>query len=392
MQKRHDVHETLTMISLENKGLEKIIYEFNQMIDQPVSFFNVLENKHYLHHTNQTPNLTMHELNNLFSNNRKPTYVEISKSNPEKVYLYPIYNGTVFLGCFMLHGNMTISESDRMTLEQGSPIVALALIKEQTVTEYFYKKTHEHFQELLEYQDYEHLLKLGKKIGLNISAYWFIAIFEMPKSTDLKLLEMDIHQLILKMKNVLHTTEKMIFGFNNSAIVLVSLTEPNAFHQIQKKFQAIKNEWENSGSSFFRGGISNTYKGLENIRKCYEEANKTLSYLSSRNQNKMMRYEDIGLNQLFINQPSQEIEQFIHDVFSPLWSDENRHGDLEKTLLTYIDMNRSATQTAKKLHIHINTFYQRLRKIEDLLQLKLNDAEDVLKIQLACHLQSTYTQ
>ncbi|MER2089534.1 MAG: helix-turn-helix domain-containing protein [Sporosarcina sp.] len=50
----------------------------------------------------------------------------------------------------------------------------------------------------------------------------------------------------------------------------------------------------------------------------------------------------------------------------------------------------SATKTAEKLHIHINTLYQRIRKIEHLLQLDLNDNEDSLKIHLACHLRSTY--
>ena len=73
---------------------------------------------------------------------------------------------------------------------------------------------------------------------------------------------------------------------------------------------------------------------------------------------------------------------------SLLWKKQKT--ELEETLLTYFESNRSATKTAEKLHIHINTLYQRLRKIEHLLQLDLNDNEDSLKIQLACHLQSTY--
>ncbi|MFC0560648.1 PucR family transcriptional regulator [Halalkalibacter alkalisediminis] len=96
------------------------------------------------------------------------------------------------------------------------------------------------------------------------------------------------------------------------------------------------------------------------------------------------------MNRLFLNQSFEEIEQFINEVFSPLWSDHDRSKDLEITLLTYIKNNRSATKTANQLHIHINTLYQRIKKIEDLLKLELNNNEDVLRIQLACHLRETY--
>ncbi|TQR16257.1 PucR family transcriptional regulator [Psychrobacillus soli] len=116
-----------------------------------------------------------------------------------------------------------------------------------------------------------------------------------------------------------------------------------------------------------------------------------LTYLASRNRLDVIRYEDIGLNRLFLNQQPEEIAQFIDEVFLPLTSDNEQKTELEETLLTYFETNRSATKTAKKLHIHINTLYQRLRKIEHLLQLDLSDNEDSLKIQLACHLRSTYS-
>ena len=49
LQKRHEVQETLTTISLENKGVEAIIHAFSQMIDAPLTFFNNIEDKFYTH-------------------------------------------------------------------------------------------------------------------------------------------------------------------------------------------------------------------------------------------------------------------------------------------------------------------------------------------------------
>jgi len=392
LQKRHEVHESLTNISLENKGLETIIFEFNQMIEQPVSFYNVLENKFYLNESNLTPDFTMHELKALFSSSTKPIHFERTDPHVQNFYLYPIFNGIVFLGCFMISVDDAISEADRITLEQGSSILALELIKKQTVTEYYYRKTHEQFQELLTLQDIDYLLKVGKEMGLNTSSYWVLTIFQITSFTDLQLLEIEILQLASEIKKVFPTSAKMIHGLNDQVILLFTISKPDQITSIKKDIQSIKKLWENSKRPFFRVGISATYKGLENIKKCYDEATKTLSYLASRDRIEIMSYEDIGLNQLFINQSNTEIERFISDVFSPFWSDYERNKELEETLLLYISTNRSATQTAKKLHIHINTLYQRIKKIEDLLELKLNDHEDSLKIQLACHLRTTYTQ
>ncbi|WP_073158445.1 helix-turn-helix domain-containing protein [Seinonella peptonophila] len=39
------------------------------------------------------------------------------------------------------------------------------------------------------------------------------------------------------------------------------------------------------------------------------------------------------------------------------------------TTITYIQSNRSAMKATQKLHIHVNTLYQRLNKIEQILQL-----------------------
>ena len=131
----------------------------------------------------------------------------------------------------------------------------------------------------------------------------------------------------------------------------------------------MKKEWEDYDNPSFRGGISTVYKGLENIRTCYNEANQALAYVANQHKMELLLYEDIGLNKLFLNQSFEEIQQFIDEVFSPLRSDNDQNKELEYTLLTYFKNNRSRAKTADQLHIHINTLYQRLKKIEQTLNL-----------------------
>jgi DNA-binding PucR family transcriptional regulator len=48
------------------------------------------------------------------------------------------------------------------------------------------------------------------------------------------------------------------------------------------------------------------------------------------------------------------------------------------------------TSTARELHIHANTLYHRIKKIEDILDMDFSDYEDYLKVQLAVYLYKTF--
>ncbi|MGG2072884.1 helix-turn-helix domain-containing protein [Lysinibacillus irui] len=92
------------------------------------------------------------------------------------------------------------------------------------------------------------------------------------------------------------------------------------------------------------------------------------------------------MNRLFIHQTQEELLGFVNEVFLPLRNEKTKHHLLEETLLMYIKQNGSVGETAKQLHIHVNTLYQRLRKIEEKLTISFQNADDVLRLQLACYL------
>lgn len=133
-------------------------------------------------------------------------------------------------------------------------------------------------------------------------------------------------------------------------------------------------------------GIGSLYLGLDHIAKSYNEADKALSFLITRQRWGIMHYQEIGVNRLFIHQTQEELLSFVNEVFQPLRNEKTKHQLLEETLLVYIEQNGSVGETAKQLHIHVNTLYQRLRKIEEKLTISFQNAEDVLKLQLACYL------
>ena len=74
------------------------------------------------------------------------------------------------------------------------------------------------------------------------------------------------------------------------------------------------------------------YQGLEYVARSFEEANKSLTYISNRGTPGIISYESIGINRLFINQQAEDIKQFIQEVFAPLQSPKAQSSDLDLTL------------------------------------------------------------
>jgi sugar diacid utilization regulator len=387
LQKRQEVHHTLTMLSIQNKGINVVVDGMQDMIDQQLQFFNGLENTFYSPGKYQKADFSVFEVKTMCMERTRDFHAVTGDG--ENFYFYPIYNGKIFIGCLIIALDREISEIDQITLEQGSTVLALELVNRQTATKIYHRRVYERFRKLLAY-DREKLSEYGKELNLEVGGYWAVVVLEMENERDdLQYLDIHVHQLASRLNRELGDSAKLVYGFYNKISLLLSLERAEEIYDIKDKLNDIDIQGQSRKGTAFRGGISNVYRGLEYINKCYDEANNIISYLTSRNMLEVILYEDIGLNRLFLNQPTGDIDQFIHETLSPLTTDNSRYRELEKTLVAYMEMNRSPGRTAKLVHIHINTLYQRLHTIEELLGVDLNDSQDMLKIQLACHLRKS---
>ncbi|WP_067729949.1 helix-turn-helix domain-containing protein [Oceanobacillus damuensis] len=385
LQKRQEVHDTLIMLSLQNKGIHVLVDGLQKMIDMDFVFFNGLENEFYSPREDDLVNFSEFEIKTLCKERRRVFYVVTD--HEESYYLYPIYNGQIFVGCLIVSLHRSISEFDQITLEQGATVLALELVNRQTTTKIYHRRVYEQFNKLLTCDEKDQVLEYGKELNLDIYGYWVVAVLEISKErTDFQYLDIYVHQLASRLRRELGDQVKLVYGFYNKINLLLSPSNREEVYQLKAHLNQIRVQEENKDGTIFRGGISSVYQGLEYIGKSYDEANKIISYLTNYNSLEVILYEDIGLNRLFLNQPTGDIEQFIQETLSPLSTENSRHKELENTLFTYMETNRSPGKTAKLLHIHINTFYQRLQTIEELLDVDLNNSQDALKIQLACHL------
>lgn len=385
---RNEVHSTLTKLSLQNKGVGSITKELNRMIRPSVVFVDLLEEEYYPKREKRY--FTFDELSKLLRERNQPIYVDLSDVEDKSFFIYPIYVGNACSACLVVTGDLPLKQLDHMILERGGVFLALELAKRHSVTEVFYKKTHDYYYDLLNNEDPSVLNKRGLDFGIELDKHLFTVIIEFSKFHDLQVLESKVHHFVWTVKQKLSDVKKLLFGNHNKVTLLFTLDYSSNKPEIINQLESIIKDWQESERILLYAGVGRIYKGIHSINKTHNEATKALSYLLSCGTPGVIDYAEIGINRLFINHSQDELSQFVEEIFSPLNTPKFQNIELEETLTIYIRNNRSATKTAEELHIHINTLYQRIKKIEEILDISLNDSEAMLKIQLACHLRETY--
>jgi len=387
LQKRIYVHDTLTQLSLKNEGIKKIIDETNRILNIPVGCVNFLDNEVYSGRNSQL-NINFDSISQLiFNQQSSPFFKEI---DDQKYYFYPITVGTVLLSSIVIKYSEPLSQMDMVTIEQSASVLSLELVKKISLTELHYKKVHEYFNQILENPNDETLTSVGNQFNFKFSSCSFVVLCEIPASSEPYKAEARIQRLLLRINQEFSDINKLVFSLHNKITILFSIGNINYSDKVVDRLKTLVKEWERMEKESLCGGVGTPYSNIEGIIKSYNEANKAISFLTSRNKSGIIGYENIGINRFFLNHSNQEIEKFTEEIFSRLRSDKLQSHDLEKTLRLYISSNKSAIETAKGLNIHINTLYQRLKRIEERLELSFDNPEDMLKVYLACHLKETF--
>jgi hypothetical protein len=386
--KRNHIHEVFTKLSLKDSDLIMVAKTVEQMINLPVSLFDMTKNEWYPHYTPLSRRLMDTDLTKGWENRVETLTVT---TNETSVHLYPIVNDGVPLGYFVVELHRSLRPLDTVVLEQGSALVALKMVNTYSMTDMYYKQCYEFFNELLQYKEPNLLTSKSRDFGLSPDKPLFVTVMQFSGKTQVvKKLETHQRMLIAALHKELGSFDYLLFGFHDKVTIIMNATTESQQEILIQKLNKVEKLWTNKDAPILMGGIGRLYPGLEHVARSSKEANKSLAYLLSRGTPGIFSYESIGINRLFLNQQSEDIDQFIQEVFEPLQSPKAQSSDLELTLRTYIAANRSISDTAERLHIHQNTLYHRIRKIEEALAVDLNDSNVWLKLLLAYHLSESY--
>ncbi|RHW39838.1 GAF domain-containing protein [Lysinibacillus yapensis] len=389
--KQNEIHRHLTELSIHNnKGLKGIILEMDRLMERKLVYADYLEGncvpaqiKYY--------DKSLDDIFLIFANKTEPSYVSICDTVQIECYIYPIRSGSVFLGCLIVEGSSPLSQLDLLIIEQGAPILSLEIMKLRSQTEILYKKTYENYQNFLKIKNPQLAEIAAKELGLQHHPFLQSAIIELDGNVDLRSLENSALLLLTQLKEQIPLENSLLFSYHNKVLYFSSAQEAGGKTSMFKIIEKIINRWNEEFPVVARAGYCTGYYYPGQAEENQLKAEKALLHLKKQKKQGLLNYRDIGISTLFLNHSLEEIDAFLQETFSILWTNRENKEELLHTLFVYIKNNRSMTATAKQLHIHTNTLYHRIKKIEEILDLDFNHYEDYLKVQLAVYLYYTFS-
>jgi hypothetical protein len=121
----------------------------------------------------------------------------------------------------------------------------------------------------------------------------------------------------------------------------------------------------------YRVGLSRQSRDIGRIREKYLESCRAAeSALEGELQ--VRSYSELGFARLLFHVSSRDVlEEYCHDVLSPLLDDKEHNGELLDTLICYLRCDCSVSAAARDLALHENSLRYRLKRIEEILRMDL---------------------
>lgn len=127
-------------------------------------------------------------------------------------------------------------------------------------------------------------------------------------------------------------------------------------------------------------GIGTVSAGAQGWRTSFDQATRALEIAARMGEQPVRRYFDLALYDVALRTP--ELSDFLRTVLERLGGE----SDLLASLDAYFGSGRHVKTAAAALQIHPNTLSYRLRRVEELLEGRLDDSEWTLRLQLALKL------
>ncbi|MEI3613657.1 helix-turn-helix domain-containing protein [Pseudogracilibacillus sp. SO30301A] len=304
---------------------------------------------------------------------------DLDLSDQEKEDVFPIVRSNEVLGLLKLVKPFhDYSNMDQIAIEQASLSIALELIKNNAIFEKELHFREEVFNQLIEGssgKDLKHALQYVKwdentRIQCIIMEGKEEALWQLEKLIEKERFVQSIER-ITKLMGM----NSLIFTRAFQLVIIVPTFMKNSLHDL---IEQIKRHWNKLEIIFGIGRETN----IENLSISYSEAIRSVGY-AKRHQVQSVEYAMLGIERLLFEVDEEVLEMFMHDkLYNLNLLDES----FIETLKTFIELNKNHKQTAEKLHIHPNTLYYRLRKIEEVLEIDFDNEKDWIDLVIAFRL------
>lgn len=305
--------------------------------------------------------------------------------------LVPLTNTSGILGYLsVLFRNKTYDEFAMIAIEQAALVASLELVKEKNAFEIEARIKGE-FLDLLLQGDFKNekvIYDRAKFLNYDLFASQLVAVIRIQKAPNAK---KEISSILIEaINNIVFFVNKslpqsILLSRGNEVIILSpevaikSLIDKlkNICHEVEMKYPSIQ----------VYAGIGEEFNEIIKIKESFQQAKKVLDVLSGfiNYNDRVATYNELGIYSLLFHVNDTEVlKKFVNEKLGALIEyDKKRKGSLIHTLEIFLQNNCILKKTSEALFIHIKTVEYRVRKIEEILNVKLSDAEKCFELNMA---------
>ena len=188
-------------------------------------------------------------------------------------------------------------------------------------------------------------------------------------------------------REVMHMENRpMYMRFLNKFVLLFEATEDKETErQIEQLLKKLDSRPQFAGLIHSTCILGAAYTDPSEFGKSYQEAKNLIpkkDYLPNPTNKKVLSASSMGIYKyMFNNGNQQEILDYCNDKLKKLeMYDQTNGAFLVETLLAYYMSGFNVGKTAEALYIHRNSLQYRLKKIEEILEVDLEDSMEYLDI------------
>ncbi|MEH6907938.1 helix-turn-helix domain-containing protein [Neobacillus drentensis] len=397
-----EIHRNLANLVVNGEGIQSIMDYIHKTIGQQMFLFDEIGELRasacYSSFSDEmTEFMKAYAKQIILTLENSHTVSEISLNDETyQLVVLPLGSKLKSLGGLILLSKQKMNEVDIAALEHACTVISLELGKEQAVFESQQRLRGEFVTKLFSGQIDEALIQKAKNLNFDPNRnYVAILINFEDKVNENKVIGNHLIRNLLHMANSFlgRNSQVMAVRDENQIVSLLSLpsrvSSSNIFAEIKELAKNLQNEITNKYKEIDVSiGIGRIKQGLIFVHESFVEATKCIKFLKNyRFDHRVLSYTDLGVQRFILQNSKEELIDFIHEVLGPLIEyEKTRKGELLSTLIVFLDQNQNIKKTADSLHIHTNTLSYRLKRIEEILLIDLNDSQPLFNIHLAINI------
>lgn len=326
-------------------------------------------------------------------------HTPLTDEDGSRYFLMPLISRGEHCGYILIGAGaheLELTETEQIKIEQLAMIAAYELLKrneQQLSVRNYYNMFWNRF--LNDQVDLDEIRSFVSSIKKNIALKNYLAVVEMQQEAGRMLFSHNQrfnHLMEALQAELPNFKQTVLFESGPHLVMLIPETTTDIVAYVRDLDRILSDMFKNLR---YRIGVSALH-GLEEGSIAYQEASCALNVIRSggHEAHSYCFYDDLGVLKLFVQHGAidrRAFDDFINTHLGPLLEyDKQRDTQLVTTFATYLHNNMSPSKTAAALFIHKNTLLARLKRVESILHIDLDDYYDVFNVSTAMMIYRVY--